>query len=209
MSPSFHASKPQPVLAKTGGLVARTAVIVALLALSACKTKTKTEGSATVSSQTPASSAVSTAPAATASGASLNDLPGANGLSPALPLADKFEWEKTHRKPVHPSADETYAAFEAAGLKVTEKSQHVASVYGAIYCLGAKGEADTVFSLCEYASSEEAKKGKETSEKAFAMIPGRTLLVVKNALLTVRGPAAGTPESKAIIQKAVDAFQKL
>lgn len=207
MSLSPHASTRRPIFVNPARIVARTVTIVSLVALAACKTKT--EGNATVSPPNSAASAVSETPASTASGASLNDLPAANGLSPALPLADKFAWERTHRKPVHPSADETYAAFEAAGIKLTEKTQHVASVYGAIYCLGAKGEADTVFSLCEYSTPEEAKKGKETSEKAFAMIPGRTLLVVKNSLLTVRGPAAGTPESKAIIQKAVDAFQKL
>jgi hypothetical protein len=129
---------------------------------------------------------------------------------PVLTLGDKLVFESTHRTATDtPKAEEVYAALETAGFKLTEKQQHVASVFGAQYCLGAKAENDIAFSVCEYGSAEQARMGREESLKTLASVPNREISTNKKTTLTIRQPAQETPTSRTAAKKAADTFAKL
>ncbi|MDP8999768.1 MAG: hypothetical protein M3O46_06630 [Myxococcota bacterium] len=129
---------------------------------------------------------------------------------PILTLGDKLVFESTHRTAMDtPKAEDVYAALEKAGFKLTEKQQHVASVFGAQYCLGAKTENAMAFSVCEYSSPEEAESGRETSLKTLATVPNREIHVNRKTTLTIRQPAQETSASKAAAKSATDIFSKL
>jgi len=157
----------------------------------------------------PASSASAAVPSASATADPLSSLAQTDaGLSPALPLLDKLDYEGKHRGTATPTVEQTWDAFDKAGIKLIEKAQHVGGVFGALYCVGAKSD-DDAFSVCEFTDAAAAKAGKDGSEKALVTIPNRTLVVNKTTLLTVRQPATKTPASEALTKKAIDAFKKL
>lgn len=133
----------------------------------------------------------------------------ARPTQPIFSLGDKLQVEQRDRPVGTPKAEDVYAAFEKAGFALTEKQQHVASVFGAKFCLGAKTDNDMAFSVCEYADEAAAKAGRETSLKALAVVPNRDILVNKKTTLTVRQPAAKTPASEASAKKAAQVFSTL
>jgi hypothetical protein len=128
---------------------------------------------------------------------------------PVFSLGDKLQVEQRDRPTGTAKAEDVYAAFEKAGFALTEKQQHVASVFGAKFCLGAKTTNDMAFSVCEYADEAAAKAGRETSLKALAVVPNRDILVNKKTMLTVRQPATKTPASEAAEKKAAQVFSAL
>ncbi len=128
---------------------------------------------------------------------------------PVFSIGDKLKVEQDGRPTGTPKAEDVYAAFEKAGFALTEKQQHVASVFGAKFCLGAKTDNDMAFSVCEYADEAAAKAGRETSLKSLAVVPNRDILVNKKTTLTVRQPATKTPASEASEKKAAQVFSTL
>ena len=157
----------------------------------------------------PAKASTATVAAANATPPSTLPAPGSPASRPVLTLGDRLEVERDRKVEGTPKAEDVYAAFEKAGLALSEKKQHVARVFGAQYCLGAKGAGDTAFSVCEYDSPENAATGRETSKKAFEVVPNRELVLNKKTILTVRQPPVKTAESEATSKKAREIFAKL
>lgn len=136
-------------------------------------------------------------------------VPSARPVQPVFSLGDKLEVEKHDRPTATPKAEDVYAAFEKSGFVLTEKQQHVASVFGAKFCLGAKSDPEMAYSVCEYADEAAAKAGRESSIKALAVVPNREISVNKKTTLTVRQPATKTSASEAAAKKAAQVFAKL
>jgi hypothetical protein len=149
------------------------------------------------------------AAAAGPAGATGAPVPGSKPGRVVVTLQDRLEAEKEQRATDTPKAEEVLAALEKAGLTLTDKKQHVASVYGAMYCLGAKSEGGIGYSVCEYASPEAAKSGRDASEKAFATVANRELATNKKTVLTILQPASKTPQSQDAAKKSFDVFAKL
>ncbi|MDP9150966.1 MAG: hypothetical protein M3O36_13635, partial [Myxococcota bacterium] len=125
-------------------------------------------------------------------------------------LGDKIAYESTHRTATDtPKVEDVYAALEKAGFKLREKQQHVAAVFGAEYCVGAKADDDVALSVCEYVSPAAAKDGRDMSLKTLASVPNREIHVNRKTTLTIRQPAAETSASQAAAKSAADVFDKL
>lgn len=129
--------------------------------------------------------------------------------SPSLSLGDKLWYEAGHRPAAPITVEKVYGAFEAAGIALTEKQQHVAAPFLAQYCFGSRGPAGVAFSVCEFESAEVAAAGKSESETTLASVPNRTLTVKGQTLLTVREPEPVTPQSAAVRKQAIELFEKL
>lgn len=124
-----------------------------------------------------------------------------------LTIQDKLDSEKESRPSGTPHAEDVYAALEKAGLRVSDKQQHVASLYGAKYCLGAKA-GEVAYSVCEYDSAEAAKAGRELTMKALPA-PNRDIVVHEKTTLTVRQPAVKTASSESAAKTSEDVFARL
>jgi hypothetical protein len=135
--------------------------------------------------------------------------PSAPAIQPVFSVGDKLQSEQRDRPTGTPKGEDVYAAFEKAGFALTEKQQHVASVFGAKFCVGAKTDNDMAFSVCEYVDEPSAKAGRDVSLKTLAMVPNREIFVNKKTTLTVRQPAKKTPASEAASKKAAQIFGKL
>lgn len=156
----------------------------------------------------------SSAASAVAPATSAPPQPAASGAAAGGPIGraivtiqDKLDVEKDGRPKDTPSAEQVFAAVEKAGVALTDKKQHVGSVYGASYCVGAKS-GGVAYSACEYESADAAKAGRETSMKAF-QTGNREVYTNKKTTLTVLQPSPKTPASEAVVKKSVEAFAKL
>ncbi|WP_394826537.1 hypothetical protein [Pendulispora albinea] len=128
----------------------------------------------------------------------------------SLGLGAKLEMEAQHRPPDALKAEDVYAALERAGFAVTEKRQHVASIFGADFCLGAKGPDDLAFSVCEFATDEAAKKARRASQERLSkVVPNRESFLRKKSMLTIRQPPTKTAASEAAAGKAAQIFAAL
>jgi hypothetical protein len=163
-----------------------------------------------------ASSAVSapvTASAPSASGAA----PAAAAPSPSATgsvdlmasIADRLKREQASRPNVAPTADDVFAAFTKAGVKLKEKKQHLGAPMEAMYCAGALTDDDTLaMSVCEYKDVAAGTAGLETSKKAFAAVTTRTVWRNKATTLAII-QMKKTPASDAVEKKLADTFSKL
>ncbi len=111
------------------------------------------------------------------------------------------------------TVESVVAAFNKSGLPVSDQAQHLASPFGARYCVGAKVADETKapqldLSVCEYATEDAAIAGAQRSLEGFKMIPLRTVTRNKQTTLTLR-EYSKTPEHDALIAKATTTFQKL
>ena len=135
--------------------------------------------------------------------------PSAPPIQPVFSVGDKLLSEQRDRITGTPKAEDVYAALEKAGFALTEKQQHVASVFGAKFCLGAKTDNEMAFSACEYVDEAAAKAGRDSSLKALAVVPNREIFMNKKTTLTIRQPARKTALSEAASKKAAQIFSKL
>jgi len=149
-----------------------------------------------------ASSAAERPPSPSGEGASADVVSG-------LGLGAKLEMEARNRPLNTPKAEDVYGAFEKEGFALTEKRQHVASVFGANYCVGAKSEDDMAFSVCEFANEDAAKAGRKASLRSLGMVPNREIVLRKKSMLTVRQPSVKTKASEDASAKAVRIFANL
>ncbi len=187
----------------------RTLLPLAAMLLFGCA-KAKTEPAPAASSSTNASTNAARAPEAQVAPVAPSPS-GAVGSAGRvlLTVEDRLLSERDRKTEGTPRAEDVYVALEKGGVALTDKKQHVATIYSALYCLGAKGPGGTAYSVCEYASAEELKKGRDSSAKFFESVPNRELVANKKTLLTVRQPPVKTPESEAVAKKSVELFSKL
>lgn len=155
----------------------------------------------------PARTEAAPAPAAAGTTQTSGALAAARPLRPVVTLEDQLENERAVRPDGTPHVEAVIAALEKSGLTVTDRQQHVATIYGAKYCLGAKS-GEVAFSICEYETKEAALAGRSLSLKALGAV-NRDIFVNQKTTMTVRQPAVKTAASETVAKKSVDAFARI
>lgn len=126
-----------------------------------------------------------------------------------MSIFDRLKREQASRAKVAPTADDVFAAFAKAGVKLKEQKQHLAAPIDALYCAGAKTEDDSLaMSVCEYRDVAAGTAGMETSKKTFAAVTTRTIWRNKATTLAII-QTTKTPASDATEKKLADTFAKL
>jgi hypothetical protein len=165
----------------------------------------------------PAEAGATAATTAAAASAAASDVdgasasPAASALNPRLPLGNRLGIERASRPgpTVHPTAEEAFAAFTKAGVQLQEPKQHLASEYGARFCVGSKSmDANIGLSICEYPDATEAKAGQTTATTMFKDMKNRTVYLNKNTTMILL-EVVHTPDNDAMTKKLVTAFQSL
>jgi hypothetical protein len=189
-----------------------------------CKSKDPTAQGAPSTSPSPTSVTSTTVASASASGhkAALPKAPWLaipTATSPLLPnmgFSERFEIESKSRPAgIKPNVEEVFGALEAAGAHLVDKKQHLASPFGARYCVGARAVAapgdETIYhlSVCEFVSPEVAMMSRDYSDESLATaISNRSVFANKQTTLTLR-EMNKTPENDALGTKLADAYKKL
>jgi hypothetical protein len=199
-------------------LCAALAPLLLTLTQNGCKSnKAEATAEGTPSSASVTAPAASSAPSPAPPAGGLVSpvaIPGATVATlPNMSIPQRFSSELAGRPPgVKPSIEDVYAGLEKAGITVVDRRQHLASPFGARYCLGARavGAADKPMlqmSVCEFVSPEAAKIGRDYSADAMKL-PMRTVYVNKQTTLTLREEKQD-PEIDALVEKAAAAYAKL
>jgi hypothetical protein len=138
--------------------------------------------------------------------------PPAPASAPAIAAKDDvaalFRSEALHRPTGTVRVEDVLVAFKSAGVETSMLRQHLAKPFGAEYCAGAEAGRDVVLSVCEYASSDAATRGRGASTKGLASIPNREIMQNGATTLTLR-ERARTPESHALVERLKRAFATL
>jgi hypothetical protein len=131
-------------------------------------------------------------------------------LVPKDDIAGLFRSEANQRgsRTVGLRVEDVLAAFETAGVEVTNVRQHLAKPFGADYCAGADAGSGVVLSICEYRTPEAAAAGRSASQKSLASIPHRAVSVNGSTTLTLRERSA-TPESSRVARTLERAFENV
>jgi hypothetical protein len=193
--------------------VAPLLLLGALTCAAGCKSA---KAEPTSEAPSPTSAAAPVTPHAAANGglASPVALPGA--VVPTMPnmsIPQRFGAERSGRpQGLSLSIEDVYAGLEKAGVTVVDRKQHLASPFGARYCLGARavGASDKPMlqmSVCEFVSPDAAKMGRDYSAESMKL-PMRTVYVNAQTTLTVREEKAD-PEIDALVAKVAAAYAKL
>jgi len=152
-----------------------------VLALAACK--------GDPSPQTKPHAEVVSATAPTTEGA-----PGSQNLAPLAGLAARMHDESARRPPVDVTADEVFAALTARGIALASTKQVLAATAAASYCALGVTDDSIAVAVCEYATADAARAGKQLLESRYGkLVPdavralnGTTLVTVANG---ARSPA--------------------
>lgn len=134
-------------------------------------------------------------------------------LLPNMGIGERFQAEANSRPKLKPTVEDAFAALEAAGVKLSEKKQHLGMTFGARYCVGTQAVSGTAplvqISVCEYISPEIAASSSRYSEDSLKnLMPTRQVIAHKHLALIVR-PENASPEATAALDKAKFAFAKL
>ncbi len=138
-------------------------------------------------------------------------MPAASVLNPRLPLGNRLNVERESRPGpnVHPTADEVFAAYDKAGLKMQPAKQHMASEYNAKFCVGDKSPDENVgLSVCEYGNEADATAGQVLSVKMFKEVANRNVYRNKNTTLAIV-EIVKNADNDALVKKLVATFQAL
>ena len=158
-----------------------------------------------------ASASVSSAAAPASASASIAlqtpELPPSATPSAYLSIPDRFNAEAGGRPLNVPRPEDLFAAFTKDGIKIHDVAQHMASPFGAKFCVGFQGGKALHGSFCEYKDEASAKSGGDASDKAFK---SGTRKVHRNgaATLTVRIGTVSADE-EALAKKWVELFNAL
>ncbi len=125
-------------------------------------------------------------------------------IRPSVTLSDQLENERAVRPTDTPRVEDVLAALDRAGVATTDRQQHVATIFGARYCMGAKS-GDVAFSVCEYESASAAEAGRRLSLKALGATD-REIVVNHKTTLTVRRPSVRTAASEDVAKKSIATF---
>jgi len=125
-------------------------------------------------------------------------VPAPSGVS----LADRLAQEAASRSTGGLRVEQVLAALSVEG-----ETQVLASPVLARFCLAGRTRAGLGVAACEYASDEDAERGREHSRRSFdRLVPNRTLAVHRGTLLTVTFPGAA---SASAADRLVSAFEAL
>lgn len=128
----------------------------------------------------PADAAPPSGPTAVASAVA----PPPSTPEPLMDIPQRFAYEAAHRPKGGITPEQVFDAFAASGMEVTERKQHLARAYEAMYCQGAKAEKEKLyFSVCEYANEGDAEKGVAAGKllgttKRDSIRNGKTLFMI-------------------------------
>ena len=123
-------------------------------------------------------------------------------------IVARFQSEAQNRPTGSPRVEEVLGALKKAGVSLSAERQHLASPFGARFCIGARASEQLSLSVCEYDNEASAAAGREASARALAAIPNREVIANRTATLTVRLQQK-TPESDALRERMVDTFVQL
>jgi hypothetical protein len=115
------------------------------------------------------------------------------------------------RPELHPSADDAFAAFAAAGFGVPSPQLSLGETYKSPYCAhGITTAKDVSVMVCEYADESRAELGLAEAKGLFTKLATRTAVVHKSLLLVTiplhKGNPGGTAAEQAKIAAAFDAL---
>ena len=135
------------------------------------------------------------------------------GLLPNMSIPERFQVEASSRPTAKPKAEEVFASLKAAGLTIADEKQHLASPFGARYCVGGRAVSGTTtllqLSVCEYVTPDVARTSAAYSEQSMkTLMPDRTVRAHKHLALILR-PDAKTEEATAAMTKAQATFAGL
>ena len=126
----------------------------------------------------------SPAAAATPAVAQTKQLDPATDLSS---LAERMQYEASHRPGAKVDADVVLDALERAGIQLHKRRQYLGATMHASYCAGGTSAEGVAVSVCEYANHDTAMAAKQFIDKQYAaidamrVVQGQTLLVVARA----------------------------
>ena len=115
-----------------------------------------------------------------------------------LPLAERLRREGSEHPEARERVERELAQLGQAGVVLTRRRQALALPLAAQYCATALTGSGIGLSLCAFADGAQAARGRERSRRSFdALIPGRSLLLNENVLLTHTQPASEAARAEA------------
>jgi hypothetical protein len=113
-------------------------------------------------------------------------------------LLGELSHEAATRPGAKPSVEDVLTALEGDGIAIERQQQVLATPIGARYCVAAVSKLGLNMSICEFATAEAAKAGRERSLKVFKSIQNRTLVLADRTMLTL---IVGRPDPAIVAQR--------
>jgi hypothetical protein len=118
-------------------------------------------------------------------------LPVAQVQVPRVSLGQQLANELAARPAEAVRPEQLAGSLRQRGVEFARQRQVLASPIDAAYCETGVTTLGLGISLCEFADGDAAERGLAKSQVTFdSMVPGRTLITHKNALLTLTQPAS-------------------
>jgi hypothetical protein len=145
-------------------------------------------------------------PAPPASAPTTIGAPGSQNLAPLAGIAVRMYEESAQRPPVKVTAEAVFDALSARGISLASQKQVLAATAQASYCaLGVTAETIAI-AVCEYASREAARAGKQLLDTRYAkLVPDAVRSLNGNTLITI---ANGT-RHPAVRDQVLETFKSL
>jgi hypothetical protein len=130
-------------------------------------------------------------------------------LDPGETLMMRIAREAKNRPKVTPTAEDVFAAFEKAGVTISERQQTLAKTYKANYCIGGMTPNHQAgVNVCEYPDDATAAAAQAWSSTLFPAMTNRTVHTRGATTLTIILTRVDAP-SEAQQKKLVDLYSKL
>jgi hypothetical protein len=112
--------------------------------------------------------------------------PGSQNLAPLAGIAVRMHDEATQRPHVKVTAEALFDALASRGVEFASKKQVLAATAQASYCaLGVTAESIAI-AVCEYATADAARAGKQLLDTRYAkLVPDAVRSLNGNTLVTV------------------------
>jgi hypothetical protein len=132
--------------------------------------------------------------------------PGSQNLAPLAGIAVRMHEESAQRPPVRVSADTLFDALAAHGISLASKKQVLAATAQASYCALGVTRESVAIAVCEYATQDAARAGKQLLDTRYAkLVPDAVRTLNGNTLVTV---ANGTGHP-AVRDRVLETFKSL
>lgn len=162
-----------------------------VLALAACKSDRSPSPAAA-----PAQELVATSPGA----------PGSQNLAPLAGIAARMHEEAAQRPASKLSAERVFRALTDRGITLARQQQVLATTAQAQYCALGVTVENVAIAVCEYASQDAARAGKDLLDTRYAkLVPDAVRSLNGTTLVTV---ANGTGHP-AVRDQVLDTFKSL
>jgi phenylpyruvate tautomerase PptA (4-oxalocrotonate tautomerase family) len=159
-----------------------------VLALAACKRE-------------PAPAPSAPPPAPTTVGA-----PGSQNLAPLAGIAVRMHEEAASRPAVSVTAEELFDALAARGIELQSKKQVLAATAQASYCALGVTRESVAIAICEYASQDAARAGKELLDSRYGRLVPDAVRSLNGATLVTVANGTGHP---AVRDRVLETFRSL